>query len=252
MKAKFYVRNFNPWGHKYSKGTVTVLTVVNLNGAHLFNRQHRITYPTTIWLSCHERIFNEKTTKNNCKKKRSKICLELVDKVNLKKQINFCLDNVFSHNKNIETASLYLPIKNEISPFIFKSIFEKKNLIISMPVIDIKNKSLNFKKWNQNDKLIKGPMGNLEPLKNKKSIMPQILIVPMLSFDRDLFRLGYGGGYYDKTIYLLKNYFKKEKKFFITIGLAYSSQEIKNIPKETHDMSLDYIITEKEVLSKLH
>ena len=51
VKAGFCVRNFNPWGHKYSKGTVTVLALVKLNGAHLFNRQHRITYPTTIWLS---------------------------------------------------------------------------------------------------------------------------------------------------------------------------------------------------------
>ena len=51
MKAGSSVRNFNPWGHKYSKGAVTVLTLVNLYGAHLFSRQHRITYPTTIWLS---------------------------------------------------------------------------------------------------------------------------------------------------------------------------------------------------------
>ena len=71
----------------------------------------------------------------------------------------------------------------------------------------------------------------------------------MLSFDRELYRLGYGGGYYDKSIKILKNYFKKEKKFFITIGLAYSMQEEKKIPIKNHDMRLDYIITEKELLS---
>ena len=89
-----------------------------------------------------------------------------------------------------------------------------------------------FKKWKPNDKLIKGPLGNLEPLSNQNSIFPQILVVPMLSFDNELYRLGYGGGYYDKSINILKNYFKKEKKFFITIGLAYSVQEEKKIPRE--------------------
>ena len=92
----------------------------------------------------------------------------------------------------------------------------------------------------------------MEPPKTQKSIFPQILVVPMLSFDKELYRLGYGGGYYDKSITNLKKHFKKERKFFITIGLAYSIQEEKKIPKEKHDMKLDYIITEKEVLSNFN
>ena len=107
-----------------------------------------------------------------------------------------------------------------------------------------------FKKWEPSDELIKGPLGNLEPLKKQKTILPQIVVVPMLSFDRELYRLGYGGGYYDKSIKILKNYFKNEKKIFITIGLAYSIQENEKIPRENHDMNLDYIITENEVLCK--
>ena len=118
-----------------------------------------------------------------------------------------------------------------------------------MPVIDLNTKSMLFKLWKQNDKLIKGPLGNLEPLKIQQSILPQLLVVPMLSFDKELYRLGYGGGYYDKSIKILKKYFKKKQKFFITIGLAYSIQEEVKIPRENHDMRLDYIITEREVLS---
>ena len=71
----------------------------------------------------------------------------------------------------------------------------------------------------------------------------------MLSFDKELYRLGYGGGYYDKSIITLKKHFNNEKKFFITIGLAYSIQEEKKLPIEKHDMRLDYIITENEILS---
>ena len=74
----------------------------------------------------------------------------------------------------------------------------------------------------------------------------------MLAFDKNLYRIGYGGGYYDKAINKLRSYFNTEKKDFITIGLAYSGQEIKSIPYESHDEQLDYIITEKELLSRVN
>ena len=108
---------------------------------------------------------------------------------------------------------------------------------------------MNFKKWIPNDILTQGPFGIMEPDKTQISILPQILVVPMLSFDKEFHRLGYGGGYYDKSITTLKKHFDKEKKFFITIGLAYSIQEEKKIPTENHDMRLDYIITENKILS---
>ena len=124
--------------------------------------------------------------------------------------------------------------------------------MLSLPIIDKKNNSMEFKRWIPNDELINGPFGTMEPKKTQTSIIPQILVVPLLSFDREFYRLGYGGGYYDKSIFNLKKYFKKEKKFFITIGLAYSIQEEKKIPKEKNDMKLDYIITEKDVLSNIN
>ena len=111
---------------------------------------------------------------------------------------------------------------------------------------------MSFKKWILFDKLVNGPFGTMEPPKTQTFILPQILVVPMLSFDKDLYRLGYGGGYYDKSINILKKHFEKERKFFITIGLAYSIQEEKKIPIEKHDMKLDYIITEKKVLSNFN
>ena len=161
------------------------------------------------------------------------------------------MNKIFITNKNIQTASLYFPINNEIAPFDFINYLQKKNVTLSLPVIDRKKNSIIFKKWIPKDKLTQGPFGTMEPSKNQISILPQILVVPMLSFDRGLFRLGYGGGYYDKSINILKKHFQKEKKFFITIGLAYSIQEEKKIPREKHDMRLDYIITENEVLSNV-
>ena len=105
-----------------------------------------------------------------------------------------------------------------------------------------------IRKWSPKDELTIGPLGNLEPTHEKEIIFPQIMVVPMLMFDREFFRLGYGGGYYDKTIIKLKKHFQKQNFFFITIGLAYSAQEINKLPREKHDMNLNYIVTEKECL----
>ncbi len=192
----------------------------------------------------------KKTLRILAKKKRSEITLDFKSKTNLAKQIKSCLDNIFFCNKNIKTASLYYPINNEIEPFAFVKHFEDRNIAMSMPVVDISKKSMLFRKWSVEDKLRIGSLGNLEPTYDKKIILPQIMIVPMLMFDRKLSRLGYGGGYYDKSINKLRKHFQKEKIFFITIGLTYSKQEIEKIPYENHDMNLDYIVTEKEILRR--
>ena len=186
------------------------------------------------------------------KKKRIKFKLGFKEKVNLKSKIHFCLNKIFSANNKIETASLYFPINNEISPFDFINYLQNKKVTLSLPIIDKKNNLMKFKKWIPYEELIYGPFTTMEPKKNQIYVSPQIMVVPLLSFDREFYRLGYGGGYYDKSISDLKKYFKKEKKFFITIGLAYSNQEEKKIPREKHDMKLDYIITENDVLSNIN
>ena len=186
------------------------------------------------------------------KKKRSAITLDIESKASLSIQIKYCLDKIFFFNHNIKTASLYYPINNEITPFEFTKYFEERKIVMSMPVVDIKKKSMLFRKWSPKDDLAIGPLGNLEPTHEKEIILPQIMIVPMLMFDREFIRLGYGGGYYDKSIIKLKNYFQKENFFFITVGLAYSAQEFNKLPREKHDMNLDYIVTEKECLFNAH
>ena len=194
--------------------------------------------------------------KNNlriiAKRKRKLLSLDTEDKHTFLKNINSCLDRVFSIENTIREVGLYYPISNEISPLVFIKYFKDNNITTSLPVVDSNSNSMVFKKWFKKEKLQKSHLGTYEPLRTNKTVFPQIIVVPMLMFDRKLNRLGYGAGYYDKLISTLKRYFDKKKKNFITIGLAYSEQETKTIPYESHDQRLDFIVTEKEILSKVN
>ena len=186
------------------------------------------------------------------KRKRKLISLDTEDKNTFLKNINSCLDRVFSIENTIKEVGLYYPIFNEISPLVFIKYFKDNNITTALPVVDSNSNSMVFKKWFKKEKLQKSHIGTYEPLRTNKTIFPQIIVVPMLMFDRKLNRLGYGAGYYDKLISTLKRYFDKKQKNFITIGLAYSEQETKSIPYESHDQKLDFIVTEKEILSKVN
>ena len=125
----------------------------------------------------------------------------------------------------------------EIMPILKK--FEKLKYIITLPKIG-KSHSMNFFLWSINDPLNINKYGIPEPITNK-IIYPDILLVPLVAYDRNRNRLGYGGGFYDR-------YIKKIKKIkkVLTIGVAFSYQRVKKIPIEKNDIKLDFIVTEKK------
>ena len=132
----------------------------------------------------------------------------------------------------------YYPYYYEFDTIQILREFEKKDYLISLPKIK-KNFQMNFFKWSTCDPLNINSYGIPEPMSNKV-IHPDILLVPMVAYDKYLNRLGYGGGFYDRYIKKLK-----KKKNIITIGLAYSFQKVKKIPVNEFDIKLDFIITEK-------
>jgi len=132
----------------------------------------------------------------------------------------------------------YYPYNNEIDIIKILEKFEKKNFLITLPIIK-KNSKMDFFCWFTKDPLIINKYGIPEPISDKIRY-PDILLVPLVAFDNNLNRIGYGGGFYDRYIKRVR----KIKKIF-TIGLAYSFQRIKKIPISSHDIKLDYIITEK-------
>ena len=135
----------------------------------------------------------------------------------------------------------YYPFNYELDILNILKLFEKKNYTISLPKI-AKNNKMDFFQWSFKEPLKINKFGIPETISNKK-IYPNILLIPLVGFDNKLNRLGYGGGYYDR--YLTK--IRKIRKI-IKIGVGFSFQKIKNIPINNHDIKLDCIITEKEIV----
>ena len=135
----------------------------------------------------------------------------------------------------------YYPFNYELDILSILETLKKKNYVVSLPKIS-KNNEMNFFKWSENEPLIINKYGIPEPLSNKK-VYPNILFIPLVGFDDQFNRLGYGGGYYDR--YLSKA--KKKNKLF-KAGVGFSFQKIKNLPIRKHDEKLDCIITEKKII----
>jgi len=135
----------------------------------------------------------------------------------------------------------YYPYNNEIDCIQILKKLEKKNYIVSLPKIK-KNSQMDFIQWSFKDPLVINKFGIPEPC-NGKIKFPDILLVPLLSFDTKLNRVGYGGGFYDRYIHRIKR-----KKKPLLVGLAYSFQGVKNIPINRYDKKLDFVVTERKII----
>ena len=134
----------------------------------------------------------------------------------------------------------YFPINFEINCLEILKQLEKSGNKISLPITRKGNK-MDFFEWSFKEPLSIGKIGIPEPF-SKKKVYPDILLVPLVAFNKHKFRLGYGGGYYDR-------YIKKIKKLkkIIAIGMAFSFQKVKKLPTQEHDEKLDLIFTESYI-----
>ena len=156
-------------------------------------------------------------------------------------KINFEQITEILKEKNIKgrTVGGYYPYNYEIDIMEILKNFEKKKYQISLPKIK-KNSEMDFFHWSIKDPLSINQYGIPEPISNKVKY-PDILLVPLVAYDKNLNRIGYGGGFYDRYI---KKIVKIKK--IITIGLAYSFQKVNKIPVDKFDIRLDFIVTEKK------
>lgn len=140
-----------------------------------------------------------------------------------------------------QAVALYWPVGREFDP---RGIMEKllqDGITCALPVVDRENRVLRFAAWKDGDDLVEGSYGVLQPAVNEKTrwLDPDIVIVPLLAFDRHGFRLGKGGGHYDTTLRDLR-----ARKSVVAVGIGYGQQAVLfKIPAEPHDEKLDWVIT---------
>ena len=146
------------------------------------------------------------------------------------------------HKKKIIIAGYY-PSNYEVNILKFLEKASRKKFKITLPVIKSSNK-MSFHSWIFKDPLHVNKFGIPEPQNSKKKIIPDLIMVPLVAFDDHLNRIGYGKGYYDRSLKKIK----KIKKNAISLGIAYSFQKCKKIPVNNYDYKLNYIFTEKGII----
>jgi 5-formyltetrahydrofolate cyclo-ligase len=137
------------------------------------------------------------------------------------------------------TVAGYWPIGDEADPRALMKALAVRGATLALPRIDAKGAALSFRAWREGDALVDNHHGIAEPRAGAESLTPNVLLVPLLAFEARGHRLGYGGGYYDRTLDGLRT-----KGKVLAIGIAYAGQEVAKIPREAHDHPLDAVITE--------
>ena len=155
----------------------------------------------------------------------------------------FSLINKHFNRKKIIIAGYY-PSNYEVDILNFLYKASKKKFRIALPVIKSSNK-MSFKSWIFKEPLYINKFGILEPKNSKKKTIPDLIMVPLVAFDSHLNRIGYGKGYYDRSLRKVS----KIKKKVISLGIAYSFQKCSTIPVKKHDFELDYIFTEQGIIN---
>lgn len=133
----------------------------------------------------------------------------------------------------------YYPIGSEVNSRPLIDALNEKGHVTALPTIIDKESPLTFRLYKSGDELVKGSFGVPEPHPYMPALIPDVLIIPMLAYNSQGYRLGYGTGFYDRTLEDLRR-IKPVK----AIGVAYSIQENNNLPSEEHDEKMDWIITE--------
>ncbi|MEM7492131.1 MAG: 5-formyltetrahydrofolate cyclo-ligase [Pseudomonadota bacterium] len=136
-------------------------------------------------------------------------------------------------------VGVYLPIGSEIDPRPLMDKLTKAGARLCLPCV-LKDGSMIYRHYKRGDPLEKADFGLLEPFHEVPEVHPTLIITPLLAFDREGNRLGYGKGHYDRTIARLR-----EKGRAFVCGLAFQAQEIEVVPAEPHDIPLDWVMTER-------
>ena len=142
------------------------------------------------------------------------------------------------------TVSGYWPLRDELDPRPILSALATRGQRLCLPVVVESGAPLVFRGWKPDVSLEPAAFGTQVPGADCPVLEPDLLLVPLLAFDRRGFRLGYGGGFYDRTLATLRG-----RRPVLAVGLAFAAQEVDAVPVEAGDERLDRIVTEREVMT---
>jgi 5-formyltetrahydrofolate cyclo-ligase len=137
----------------------------------------------------------------------------------------------------------FMPLKSEINPLPLLRRLATAGAALALPAIAGRGRPLMMRSYRIGDPLVAGVWGIREPAADAPEVLPDILIVPLLAFDRRGHRLGYGAGYYDMTITALR-----ARKAVVAVGIAFAAQEVAEVPETPRDARLDLVLTERETI----
>ena len=137
----------------------------------------------------------------------------------------------------------YAPIRHEIDVMPLMEALHAAGRELALPVVEERNAPLTFRAWRPGEPLRKAAFGVPAPLPGAPPVRPDVLIVPLAAFDRAGHRLGYGGGYYDRTLRALRR-----EGPVTAVGAAFSGQELDIVPHDENDEPLDAIVTDRETI----
>lgn len=135
-------------------------------------------------------------------------------------------------------VSAFAPMPGELRVWPLLRRLARDGLALALPVMQGKGRPLIFRAWTPGDAMDSGVWGIAEPKADRPTLEPDIVIVPLLAFDRAGRRLGYGGGYYDRTLRELR-----ARKPIVAVGLAYAEQQVDAVPHLDYDEALDWVLT---------
>lgn len=137
-------------------------------------------------------------------------------------------------------VALYYPLKDELDPGPLAEALAARGTALALPVVVRRNAPLAFRRWTPGETLVDGRYGAMTPPESAEAAMPDIVVAPLVAFDRAGARLGYGGGYYDRTLEALR-----ATRATLAVGYAYGAQEVDVLPLAPLDQRLDWIVTER-------
>lgn len=137
----------------------------------------------------------------------------------------------------------YWPIVTEVDVRPVLARIEERGVICALPMVTAPDAELEFRRWRVLDDLEAGPLGTMHPGSDAPVTTPRVLLVPLLAFDEDGFRLGQGGGYYDRTLKVLRQNGPVE-----AVGVGFSVQKVVHVPRDERDEPLDWVLTEEALV----